>query len=194
MSGLAFDDTTPTETELGKRGDRCRTCGFELAADQRYCVNCGTRRASARVDYRTLLADDDGANAGSSTARGAAPAAASAPVAETRAVSPLGAAVALGLVLLAVMLGAVIGKGAADSSKPVVVGGSQARAQSTPAATTPTTTSAATTAKKSTSSGSQPSAGQGKNAAVTKQLQNASGNAYSQKSTELKGLIATGGN
>lgn len=31
--------------------DPCRACGHALAPDQRYCLNCGTRRGDARVDY-----------------------------------------------------------------------------------------------------------------------------------------------
>lgn len=29
----------------------CRTCGASLAADQRYCLSCGTRVASPRLDF-----------------------------------------------------------------------------------------------------------------------------------------------
>lgn len=40
---------------LGDVGESCRRCGVELASDQRYCINCGERRAAARVEYRELL-------------------------------------------------------------------------------------------------------------------------------------------
>lgn len=121
--------TTP---ELGSPGETCGACGAELAPDQRYCVNCGARRSDPRVDYQHLLAGTngagpEGAEAEAPVAGGAAAGAAVAGVpAETRAISPLGAAVAVGLLLIAVLLGAVIGKGnGAGDQAPVLVGSAQ---------------------------------------------------------------------
>lgn len=124
--------------ELGNPGETCRACGAELAPDQRYCLNCGSRRADPRVDYQHLLAgNSNGAAPGGApaTAAGAAGGAAAGAAAgnptaassgETRAVSPLGAAVAVGLLLIAVLLGAVIGKGnGAGDQAPVLVGAAQ---------------------------------------------------------------------
>jgi hypothetical protein len=45
----------PTQT-LGAHGEPCPACGAPLAADQRYCLNCGRRRAGPRVPYADLLA------------------------------------------------------------------------------------------------------------------------------------------
>jgi hypothetical protein len=118
--------------ELGNPGETCRACGAELAPDQRYCLNCGSRRADPRVDYQHLLVGTNGAAPGGPPATGpaaggAVPAAGAAGVAaETRAISPLGAAVAVGLLLIAVLLGAVIGKGnGAGDQAPVLVGSAQ---------------------------------------------------------------------
>ncbi|MFM9126822.1 MAG: zinc ribbon domain-containing protein, partial [Solirubrobacterales bacterium] len=101
--------------ELGSPGETCRGCGAELAPDQRYCVNCGARRADPRVDYQQMLAGTNGNDphaVAPATAGAAAGGAAGAGTSgETRAISPLGAAVAVGLLLIAVLLGAVIGKG-----------------------------------------------------------------------------------
>lgn len=36
---------------LGPDGEACAACGGALAADQRYCLNCGTRRAATRVPF-----------------------------------------------------------------------------------------------------------------------------------------------
>ena len=36
---------------LGPDGEACATCGASLAADQRYCLNCGERRAATRVPF-----------------------------------------------------------------------------------------------------------------------------------------------
>ena len=38
----------------GQPGEPCEECGAPLAADQRYCLNCGRRRGGPRVDYRQL--------------------------------------------------------------------------------------------------------------------------------------------
>jgi sporulation related protein len=40
---------------LGEEGEACQSCGAPLAADQRYCLNCGERRADPRVDYAQYL-------------------------------------------------------------------------------------------------------------------------------------------
>ena len=120
LSGAAVTQT------LGEVGESCRRCGVELASDQRYCVNCGERRAEARVEYRELL----GPSAAAPLAAGAAAASAQSPPPreEARAISPLGAAVAIGLLLLAVLLGAVIGKGSSSDQQPVLVGAGAAAA------------------------------------------------------------------
>jgi hypothetical protein len=49
------DDAPPTQS-LGAHGEPCPACGAPLASDQRYCLNCGRRRAGARVPYADLLA------------------------------------------------------------------------------------------------------------------------------------------
>ena len=46
---------TPPLPVLGEQGGPCRACGAPLAEDQRYCLNCGQRRAGHRVDYESLL-------------------------------------------------------------------------------------------------------------------------------------------
>lgn len=53
-----FDDTVPTEL-LGQPGDGCPSCGAPLASDQRYCLECGYRRAASRVPYAELLTGRD---------------------------------------------------------------------------------------------------------------------------------------
>lgn len=45
-----------TELVTGVVGDRCANCQTPLAADQRYCVNCGERRGRARFSNETLAA------------------------------------------------------------------------------------------------------------------------------------------
>lgn len=41
---------------LGDEGEPCAGCGTKLAADQRYCLNCGRRRAEARLPFMEILA------------------------------------------------------------------------------------------------------------------------------------------
>jgi hypothetical protein len=43
---------------LGAEGEPCAVCGAALAADQRYCLNCGARRADARLPFLDLLSRD----------------------------------------------------------------------------------------------------------------------------------------
>jgi hypothetical protein len=40
---------------LGEQGEPCAGCGAPLASDQRYCLNCGSRRAEARLPFLEIL-------------------------------------------------------------------------------------------------------------------------------------------
>ncbi len=46
------DRAARADPGLGEHGEPCRGCGAPLAADQRYCLNCGLRRGEPRVDFR----------------------------------------------------------------------------------------------------------------------------------------------
>jgi hypothetical protein len=50
------DETPTTELVSGTVGDRCTNCQKPLASDQRYCVNCGTRRGKPRFSFDSLAA------------------------------------------------------------------------------------------------------------------------------------------
>src|ERR1700704_3512347 len=67
---------------LGEPGELCAGCGVALASDQRYCLNCGYRRAESRVPYIEVLQ-----GAASRSAGGDGP-----PVADGTAPSPSGTA------------------------------------------------------------------------------------------------------
>ena len=43
-------DPHPDLPLIGVPGDACAACAAQLAADQRYCLHCGTRRAAPRLD------------------------------------------------------------------------------------------------------------------------------------------------
>lgn len=123
-----------TPPRLGMPGEVCARCAAPLAEDQRYCLECGLRRGEARVNYRELLTPEvltpTGEGAGGSVA--AAPASG-----RSREITPLHAAAALGLLLLAVLVGSVLGsdRSPAQAQQPIVLG----------AATTPASTPAAFT-------------------------------------------------
>jgi hypothetical protein len=48
-------DPLPNMPRLGAEGDACSACQAPLAADQRYCLQCGKRRGASRVDFAELL-------------------------------------------------------------------------------------------------------------------------------------------
>ncbi len=89
----------------GATGDRCATCDARLAIDQRYCVECGTRRGNPRFTLARPEAE---------------------PAAGVAAAGQLGAAaftrmqmlLALLIVLVALGVGVLIGSG--TSSAPQV--------------------------------------------------------------------------
>jgi SPOR domain len=60
MTERTTEMPTLTEAELhrpalGADGEPCAVCGAALASDQRYCLNCGSRRADARVPFLEIL-------------------------------------------------------------------------------------------------------------------------------------------
>jgi len=189
---------------LGEPNAPCRTCGAPLAADQRYCLQCGARRAEARLPFLDILARQVPQ----------APAAATTTTTTTTTnwlgrVSTNAAAVAgVACLLLALGVGVLIGglgqdDSSASSGTPQVisVGGGTAApavAASTAApATTATTPDAGTTTtpkatKKSKSSSTSSSTSKATNSAV-KKLDSSTGGDYSKKSAKLPKTLGTGG-
>jgi predicted amidophosphoribosyltransferase len=47
--------TTPNDPGLERSASTCPSCSATLAADQRYCLNCGHRLTEPRVDYQRAL-------------------------------------------------------------------------------------------------------------------------------------------
>jgi hypothetical protein len=92
---------------LGRGGEPCAACGAPLAADQRYCLNCGTRRAGLRVPNQVY--------APSPKANGAEPA--PAPRDRSNDVSPLGAVLGVALLGGMLLIGVLLGRGSDDSSQ-----------------------------------------------------------------------------
>ena len=144
MTSTAKQTEEARTPALGKEGEPCGECGKPLAADQRYCLNCGHRRGESRVDFeRHLFAGGDAA-AGNGRALAAAP--------SGRAWNPL---VAVGLIaLLAIMLLVGVLIGMEDDDEQTTTGTAPAQgaaptatapAATPPAATTPATPPATTT-------------------------------------------------
>ncbi len=138
---------TTEQTKAAGDGGTCPECGSALAADQRYCLNCGWRRGEARVDYETQIL------------RGGQPAMAGGPAAATSGPSPqwspvlaIGAIALLGVFLL---LGVLIGKKDTNTTQTVAA---QA-APTTTTAPTPTDTTAAATPKAGKDKGAGKAAG-----------------------------------
>jgi hypothetical protein len=180
---------------LGAQGEPCAGCGAPLAADQRYCLECGARRPQARIAFRETLARPSGPPR--------------APVMSSyeERTPPSGIAFLVGLVclLLALGVGVLIGRSgnesptaAATTPPPQVISvGGAAPVATTPAATTSTpatTTASPASGKAKSSSGS--SAGSKSSKATNKSLKdlsNSSGQDYEKKSSKLPKQVSTGG-
>jgi hypothetical protein len=123
---------------LGQQGEPCHGCGFPLAADQRYCLECGQRRGEARVDYRQHLTDSPSADAGLPPRE--PPAATTAPAVSEpgkpeRDYAPLAAVGGIAVLGLMLLVGVLIGKGNSSPTAapaPIVrVGGATGTTAST---------------------------------------------------------------
>ena len=176
----------------------CRSCGSPLAADQRYCLQCGNRVAEARVPFLDILGSQRPAVA------------AGAPAVSERTtrwsfgrMSTNAAAVAgVACLLLALGVGVLIGnsgnKSATDNATPQIisVGGAAPAATTTPAPTANTTANTAAPAAKKKSSSAASSTPAHKTKASNKALQNldsTSGTDYQKKASKLPKTLGTGG-
>ncbi len=209
MAAIAQFPDPPT---LGPVSQHCPTCGALLAADQRYCLNCGTRRAESRVPFPESLA-----GAGETPAP-AAPAAAGQPGAAAAGAAPAAKPKrnwadrdlllpVLGTALLAIAVGILIGRsGASDTintKAPVVnvaptAGTAAAPADATANAadtgasgSTASKNSAATT--KSTASADKAAPPANVSKSTLQDNANASGKDYVNKSKKLPTQVSTGG-
>lgn len=105
----ALADAAPLHRPwLGADGEPCAGCGAPLASDQRYCLQCGVRRAAARVPFLDILP---------APPKPARPAA-TAPTERERRPLPAGAAAAVAAALLG--MGVLAGAIVAGDEAPVV--------------------------------------------------------------------------
>jgi hypothetical protein len=197
--------TDPNRPLLGEPNAPCRTCGAPLAADQRYCLQCGARRAEARLPFLDILARQSG------TPRSVAPPppVRTGPRAWAGRVSPNAAAVAgVACLLLALGVGVLIG-GMGDSGsvaaltpQVITVGGVAApvaASTTTPPVTTtpdPSATSKSTKNSKASSRKTRTAASSTKSKATNqalKSLDSSSGGDYAKKAAKLPKTLGTGG-
>jgi hypothetical protein len=110
---------------LGRPGEPCEECGSPLAADQRYCLECGHRRGAPRVDYRAEMArgsggsDPQGETASPQPSAAAAEDEASGKDGRERDFAPLAAVGGIAVLGLMLLVGVLIGKGDSTASAPV---------------------------------------------------------------------------
>jgi hypothetical protein len=140
---------TNQDQRRGEEGATCAQCGAALAADQRYCLNCGWRRGEPRVDYATQVTPQ----AAPATQGGPAPA----PAAGFQQ-SPLFAVGTIALLGIMLLLGVLIGKDDDGGAQTVAAAPAQT---TTPATTTTPTESAAATPAPATGKKADTAPGQG---------------------------------
>jgi hypothetical protein len=120
---------------LGRPGEPCEQCAAPLAADQRYCLNCGRRRGEPRVDYRQQMLAGDGEHQVAPPPRAGDPEPKSAEAKGERDYAPLAAVGGIAVLGLMLLVGVLIGKGnssTATTPAPIVrvAGGGEAEAGS----------------------------------------------------------------
>lgn len=176
--------------------DPCPSCGAALAADQRYCLACGQRRADARLPFLEILREAPASTSGVAVAgdRVIGPS-------EARARTNLAVVAGVGCLLLAMGVGVLIGRSGADDSvrqaaAPAQVirlqgAGAGADAAGTAAASGKTTK---TRKRKRSKSGAASSAAASKASnPKLKQLEKLSTSEYQKQSTKLPKTLGTGG-
>ncbi len=191
------DVNAPT---LAPAGEPCASCGSPLAADQRYCLSCGARRAQARLPFRDVLAA--GAASSGVVHEREVITSATAPVAvDDRLRTNLTVLGALACLLLALGIGVLLGRSgdgdrqaAAPPAQVVRIDGAAALgAPAQPAADGAVTTGAdgakESGAKDSGSGGRSPA----KASKEVKALEKASPQEFQKRSQKLPKEVGTGG-
>ncbi|MBK5221252.1 MAG: hypothetical protein JJE35_15955 [Thermoleophilia bacterium] len=193
---------------LGRPGEPCEECGSPLAADQRYCLECGHRRGAPRVDYRAEMAREaDGPGPqGQPTSPQPADAEEKEPPkgGRERDYAPLAAVGGIAVLGLMLLVGVLIGKGNSTASAPAtpqvvrVTGAGESESEQTTGGG-----DGGGTTKKSAASGKkkqQGGSGGGKDKEVVEastneleELENESGEDAAKKALELPNKIATPG-
>jgi hypothetical protein len=126
---------TGTQTPVfGEHGEPCGECGAPLAADQRYCLNCGKRRTESRVDFRQLTGTQRDEGQVEQPLQSTPPEQAGEPARAGRDYAPLAAVGGIAVLGLMLLVGVLIGKGNGTTSTapaPIVRVGGEAAGSAT---------------------------------------------------------------
>ncbi len=193
---------------LGEPNAPCLSCGAPLAVDQRYCLQCGARRAEARLPFLDILARQVPQAAGPAAATGPVPPPSGSWLGRmgTNAAAVAGVACLLLALGVGVLIGGLGQDDAAVGGTPQVISvGGAAPAPAAPVASTAapavteTPDGATTTPKDTTKSKSSAKSGasSSKSSKTTnnavKSLDDSAGDDYSKKSEKLPKTVGTGG-
>jgi hypothetical protein len=207
---MADNDQTPV---LGEQGEPCQECGALLAADQRYCLNCGKRRAEPRVDFQRYLTPSSDQATPPQQPETSTEATSPDPSGSGRDYAPLAAVGGIAVLGLMLLVGVLIGKGnntTTAAPAPVIRVGGEASSETTGAESEDSETSSAKSnaAKKAKKSGTGARAVDGgltgteaRSSKATVQattddleeLNNKSGDSYQDAVKKLPDKIATPG-
>ncbi|MBS1880809.1 MAG: zinc ribbon domain-containing protein [Actinobacteria bacterium] len=155
-------------------GDACPSCGAQMALDQRYCLNCGSRRGDPRLPFMDAVVFMESSKQPPGEAAAAAPEPPPQPA--KSGMSPSTTLIAgIATLVLAVGVGVLIGRSGNDNSAPVAnqapqiikVGGGGGEGEE-PEAKTGTEASGGKEAKKAKSGGKSAQKSSGKKAAAPK--------------------------
>ncbi|HEY6550950.1 MAG TPA: zinc ribbon domain-containing protein [Solirubrobacterales bacterium] len=205
-------DIDPQGPVFGEQGEPCQECGAPLAADQRYCLNCGRRRAEPRVDFQRMIGPSNEEDAAKRAQSDPAPAPVE-PAKPERDYAPLAAVGGIAILGLMLLVGVLIGKGnnsPTAAPAPIVKVGGETGGTASAAESEESKTAAAKpkASKKSKGSGTGAKAVAGgltgsaaKNSKATVQattddlenLNNQSGESYEETIKKLPDKIATPG-
>jgi hypothetical protein len=186
---------------LGEEGDVCEECGAGLAVDQRYCLNCGTRRGGSRLDYEQMLFANPGGggamggNGGTMAMAATGPAGHIPAVREWNPITAVGAIAVLGAMLL---LGVLIGNKDNGTTQVTAAPTATTAAAAAPTAA-PTDAAAAAAAAKNKAAaagaagGGAVKGGSGSTAGIPTAAAPSTGKAASDASKNSPDVVATQG-
>ncbi len=102
---------SPPSPRLGDHGAPCPLCESPLASDQRYCLNCGSRRGDPRIPIDEAVAFGTSSPTTAASPLPNGPTTALSPPIEHRSLTPLAAVLAVSTVVVAMGIGVVLGRG-----------------------------------------------------------------------------------
>jgi hypothetical protein len=187
-----------------RRGEPCEECGAPLAADQRYCLECGRRRGGPRVDYRHYMGAAPASAEAPSAGAGEEAPAAEQPAKPQRDYAPLAAVGGIAVLGLMLLVGVLIGKGNSNTASTPATQVVRVPASGAESSGAGTGGSSKGSGGKSASGGGKKAKAHGGGAANTgaavkkssgelEALSNESGSDYEKQSKELPNEIATPG-